>query len=76
MIDHQYLVAYERIKDRNTPAINVLTLYQGNEKYTFIYPDEKIEQISRTLMHFVEDPNLSFNWGSLGTVFLNHHSGT
>ncbi|MFM7843874.1 MAG: hypothetical protein ACKOBW_09720 [Planctomycetota bacterium] len=42
--------------------INVLALVKGDERYVFLFDDERRTEVLRTLGRFASDPNLSFTW--------------
>lgn len=51
------------MKDPNVnQEINVLALVKGEERYVFIYSDEKRGETMRTLGRYASNPDLSFNW--------------
>lgn len=42
--------------------INVLALVKGEERYIFLYDDDRKSETLRTLGRFASDPELSFTW--------------
>jgi hypothetical protein len=42
--------------------INVLALIKGNERYIFLFDDERRAETLRTLGRFASNPDLSFSW--------------
>ena len=51
------------MKDPNVnQEINVLALVKGEERYVFIYSDEKRGETMRTLGRYASNPDLSFSW--------------
>lgn len=42
--------------------INVLALIKGNEKYCFLYSDEKKQECLKVLGRWASNPELSFTW--------------
>ena len=42
--------------------INVLALVKGEERYVFLYDDERKSEAMRTLGRFASNPELSFSW--------------
>lgn len=60
-------IEYEKIKDHTFKEISVLTLIleineKGIERYIFVYHDEHIEEIQKTLGRYAANPELSFSW--------------
>ena len=45
-----------------THDINVLALVKGEERYIFLYDDERKSEALRTLGRFASNPELSFSW--------------
>ena len=45
-----------------TQDINVLALVKGEERYIFLYDDERKSEALRTLGRFASNPELSFSW--------------
>jgi hypothetical protein len=45
-----------------TQDINVLALVKGEERYIFLYDDERRSEALRTLGRFASNPELSFSW--------------
>ncbi len=45
-----------------TQDINVLALIKGEERYIFLYDDERRSEALRTLGRFASNPELSFSW--------------
>jgi hypothetical protein len=45
-----------------TQDINVLALVKGEERYIFLYDDERRSEALRTLGKFASNPELSFSW--------------
>ncbi len=45
-----------------THDINVLALVKGEERYVFLYDDERKSEALRTLGRFASNPELSFSW--------------
>ena len=45
-----------------TQDINVLALVKGEERYIFLYDDNRRADTLRTLGRFASDPELSFTW--------------
>jgi hypothetical protein len=45
-----------------TKDLNVLALVKGNERYIFLYDDDRRAETLRTLGRFASNPELSFNW--------------
>ena len=45
-----------------TQDINVLALVKGEERYIFLYDDNRRADTLRTLGRFASDPDLSFTW--------------
>ena len=45
-----------------TQDINVLALVKGEERYIFLYDDDRRAETLRTLGRFASDPDLSFSW--------------
>ena len=45
-----------------THDINVLALVKGEERYIFLYDDERRSEALRTLGRFASNPELSFSW--------------
>ncbi|MFM9117751.1 MAG: hypothetical protein ACKOU6_16490, partial [Planctomycetota bacterium] len=39
-----------------------LALVKGDERYVFLFDDERRTEVLRTLGRFASDPNLSFTW--------------
>lgn len=52
----------ERRPTAVTKDINVLALVKGEERYIFLYDDQRRAETLRTLGKFASDPNLSFSW--------------
>lgn len=44
------------------PAINVLALVKGGERYVFLYEDSSRVETLRTLERYASNPDLSFTW--------------
>lgn len=42
--------------------INVLALVKGEERYIFLYDDDRKAETLRTLGRFASNPELSFTW--------------
>lgn len=42
--------------------INVLALVKGEERYIFLYDDNRRAETLRTLGRYASDPDLSFSW--------------
>ena len=42
--------------------INAAALTKGEEKYIFLFKDDRRSEILRTLGEYAENPNLSFTW--------------
>ena len=42
--------------------INVVALVKGEERYIFLFNDEKKSETLRTLGRYASDPKLSFSW--------------
>ena len=42
--------------------INVLALVKGDERYVFLYDDNRRAETLRTLGRYASDPDLSFSW--------------
>lgn len=42
--------------------INVLALVKGDERYVFMYDDERRAETLRALGRFASNPDLSFSW--------------
>lgn len=45
-----------------TQDINVLALVKGEERYIFLYDDNRRAETLRTLGRYASDPDLSFTW--------------
>ncbi|HEY6563157.1 MAG TPA: hypothetical protein VIY86_01550 [Pirellulaceae bacterium] len=45
-----------------TKDINVLALVKGEERYIFLYDDDRRAETLRTLGKFASNPDLSFSW--------------
>ena len=45
-----------------TQDINVLALVKGEERYIFLFDDERRSEALRTLGRFASNPELSFSW--------------
>ena len=45
-----------------THDINVLALVKGDERYVFLYEDDRRAETLRTLGRFASNPDLSFTW--------------
>ncbi len=45
-----------------TTDINVLALVKGEERYIFLFDDERRSEALRTLGKFASNPELSFSW--------------
>lgn len=45
-----------------TQDINVLALVKGEERYIFLYDDQRRAEALRTLGRFASNPELSFTW--------------
>lgn len=45
-----------------TQDINVLALVKGDERYVFLYDDDRRAETLRTLGRFASNPDLSFTW--------------
>ena len=45
-----------------TQDINVLALVKGEERYIFLFDDERRAEALRTLGRFASNPELSFSW--------------
>lgn len=45
-----------------TQDINVLALVKGEERYIFLFDDERRSDALRTLGRFASNPELSFSW--------------
>lgn len=45
-----------------TTDINVLALVKGEERYIFLFDDERRSEALRTLGRFASNPELSFSW--------------
>jgi hypothetical protein len=45
-----------------TQDINVLALVKGEERYIFLFDDERRTEALRTLGRFASNPELSFSW--------------
>lgn len=45
-----------------TEEINVLALVKGEERYVFLFSDERRAEALRTLGRFASNPELSFTW--------------
>ena len=45
-----------------THDINVLALVKGEERYVFLYDDQRKSEALRTLGRFASNPELSFSW--------------
>ena len=45
-----------------TQEINVLALVKGEERFVFLYNDDKKAEVLRTLGRFASNPELSFTW--------------
>jgi hypothetical protein len=45
-----------------TQDINVLALVKGEERYIFLYDDDRRSEALRTLGRFASNPELSFSW--------------
>jgi hypothetical protein len=45
-----------------TTDINVLALVKGEERYIFLFDDERRPEALRTLGRFASNPELSFSW--------------
>ncbi len=48
--------------DSVTQDINVLALVKGEERYIFLYDDDRRSEALRTLGRFASNPELSFSW--------------
>lgn len=42
--------------------INVIALIRGDERYIFLYYDEKVDELLRFFGRFASNPELSFTW--------------
>jgi hypothetical protein len=42
--------------------INVLAMEKGDEKYIWLYGDDRLIDLMRSLGKFASDPDLSFTW--------------
>ena len=42
--------------------INVLALVKGNERYVFLFPDDRSSDVLRKLGEFADNPDLGFTW--------------
>lgn len=42
--------------------INVLVLVKGEERYAFLYDNDRKSEVFRTLEKFAKNPELSFSW--------------
>ncbi len=45
-----------------TQDINVLALVKGEERYIFLFDDNRRAETLRTLGRYASDPDLSFTW--------------
>jgi len=45
-----------------TQDINVLALVKGEERYIFLFDDQRRSEALRTLGRFASNPELSFSW--------------
>jgi hypothetical protein len=45
-----------------TQDINVLALVKGEERYIFLFDDDRRSEALRTLGRFASNPELSFSW--------------
>ncbi|MCR9120404.1 MAG: hypothetical protein NXI22_26005 [bacterium] len=45
-----------------TQDINVLALVKGEERYIFLYDDDRRAETLRTLGRYASNPELSFTW--------------
>ena len=43
-------------------GINVIGMFNGSERYIFLYDDGNQREILRTLGRFASNPDLSFTW--------------
>ena len=43
-------------------GLNVLMLEKGNERYVFMYADNRRAEVLRTLGSYASNPELNFSW--------------
>lgn len=43
-------------------GVNVLALLKNGERYVFLYDDQSLETLMKTLGQYASDPELSFTW--------------
>ena len=43
-------------------SVNVLALVREGERYVFLYDEQSVPTLHRTLGRYAADPELNFNW--------------
>ena len=51
-------------------GLNVTALIKGEERYVFLWRDDALPDLFRTLGRFASDPELSLNWYDAANISL------
>lgn len=56
--------------------INVTALVKGNERYIFLYDDDRVAETLKVLGRFASHPDLSFTWYDAAVLSQRIRGGT
>lgn len=50
--------------------VNIMVLSKGDERYIFLYHDDRQDDVQRSFGRLASNPDLTFTWGDAATMSL------